>query len=89
MFLGMYGISFFTVYGEYMLEILSYFELVCAFVLGSAVFFTIEMVPENYRFYFLQSFCSVYTSSKKCLIMADYSLKFVFSSLVVQLFLYL
>lgn len=91
MFLGMYGISFFTsIWMVYLRDLTHITELVLQLMFyASAVFFPVELIPEKYRFIvklnpiaiFIQSVRSALTYQKII------NLEFVLSSLVVVIIL--
>ena len=91
MFLGMYGISFFTsIWRVYVRDLTHISELVLQLLFyASAVFFPIEMVPENYRFIISYNPLAVFIQSvRNALIYGEIThLKFVLASLVVSIVL--
>ena len=91
MFLGMYGISFFTsIWRVYVRDLTHISELVLQLLFyASAVFFPIEMVPENYRFIISYNPLAVFIQAvRNALIYGEIThLNFVLASLVVSIVL--
>lgn len=93
MFLGMYGISFFTsIWMVHVRDLAHISELLLQLLFyASAVFYPVAMIPERYRFIVEYNPVAVYIQSvRNALIYADIThLKFVLGSLIISVLLVL
>ena len=91
MFLGLYGISFFTsIWMVYVRDLAHITELGLQLMFyASAVFFPVEMIPEKYRFIVEHNPIAIYIQSvREALTYQNIvNLKFVIGSLIVSVLL--